>query len=52
MENSINITITQNVINEETGTKIIARLEDFFTPFYISNADFYIISIIFYYIKQ
>ena len=30
MENSINITITQNVINEETGTKIIASLEDFF----------------------
>ena len=30
MDNSINVTITQNVINEETGTKILASLEDFF----------------------
>ena len=30
METSINVTITQNVINGETGTKIQASLEDFF----------------------
>lgn len=30
METSINITYTQNVINGETGAKILASLEDFF----------------------
>ena len=30
MDTSINVTITQNVINEETGAKILASLEDFF----------------------
>jgi len=30
METSINITYTQNVINEECGAKILASLEDFF----------------------